>query len=538
MFVKPFKIRLFNQLNKSHCKQFREKCVSSFPRITDPNFSKDFITKKDMITLCKITTHNNQLVDVYVVNQVPLFFTYNGQLFPTIYFLWKYPDCLLYFTTYSGVVDKLKGGADLMLPGVVYPKFNMDLPEAMSMFERNTRVYVNVTTNKAAIAVGVTAESTTVLNSQRNRGKCVIIYHSIDDYLCKINEMQPLPQPELGIPVAFPVLPPELLQTIVEPEGHSTDNKESSATDEVIEGKMMDDLMLRCLLVAMKYAKDLKTPVLLSTFCNTYMKRACPAVNIAKSTYGKLTPFMLKCVEDGLIELEKKGSVYMITKFNTTHEMVETFTHSAEQVPKIAVETDTPIIIINQIWFITQPVFPLCEPYGFKLGNHLTEGLVEDVLKGYIKIHNLLITDNDTELIKMTPYLKTLIPKQSGTMNFDTFRTSVLQQMTKGYELCVGDEEIIKKGELLPINISTAKRSNKCVTLITNVEAYNINMFTLARECQSGKGIGVKVNQGPGSSTCNQLQLQGNQVTFIYNLLIKKYGVPEKWVVIQAQPRK
>lgn len=489
-----------------------------------------------MIILCKITTHNNQLVDVYVVNQVPLFFTYNEQLFPTIYFLWKYPDCLLYFTTYSGVVDKLKGGADLMLPGVVFPKFNMDLPEAMSMFERNTRVYVNVTTNKAAIAVGVTAESTTVLNSQRNRGKCVIIYHSIDDYLCKINDMQPLPQPELGIPVAFPVLPPELLQTIVEPEGHnSNDNKESSVTEEVIEGEMMDDLMLRCLLVAMKYGKDLKTPVLLSTFCNTYMKRACPAVNIAKSTYGKLTPFMLKCVEKGLIDIEKNGSVYMITKFYFNHEMVESFIHNPDQMPKIAVERDPRAIVISPIWFITQPVLLLCEPYGFKIGNYLTTGLVDDVLNSYIKVHNLIIKSKDSELIKMTGYLKTLMPKEVAVINFDTFKMSVLQQMTRGYEMCIGDKQIIKKGELPKINISTAKRCNKCVTLVTNVECYNINIFAFARECQSSKGIGVKINQGVQSSTCHELQLQGDQIFFVYNLLTKKYGVPENWVVVQTK---
>ncbi|XP_031336766.1 eukaryotic translation initiation factor 2D-like isoform X2 [Photinus pyralis] len=529
MFLKPFKMRSTHQLNKTERRELKKFCIKSFPLISDCNFYEDWITRKDRVTICKLLTYGGEFVNAYLVNQVPLFFEYDEQLFPTVYFLWRHPDALLYFTTHSQVVRKLQNGADLMLPGLC-PEIYSSL--SIATFERGTKLFVNTSNNKAAVAVGVTADSASVLRSCKV-GKCAIIYHSFDDFLCKINNMPTSPIPQLG-QSQLPIPSLQMLQPVLEePNTQSTSNETPTSPNEEANIKAMDDLLLRCLLVAMKFTKDIKIPMLVSTFCNTYIKEACPAADIKKSSYGRITAFLQKCAKDELISLSKKGHIYVITEFNYDHQLVKEFEYNSEQEPKISVPTQEKpkSMTVRDVYFITQPVLPLFQKMGMRPGTAVSVPQIDEAIKDYLKTHNLALQGNQLDAIDITDFIKSLLPKEGIILTYLDLKKRILDRMTKGHTLKIGDVETTKKGELEPIKITTAFRSNKCVTLVNNAEQYTINLLTLAKECQIGKATGAKVNPGVRPSIGNELQLQGNQITFLKNLLTSKYGVPENCIV-------
>lgn len=88
------------------------------------------------------------------------------------------------------------------------------------------------------------------------------------------------------------------------------------------------------------------------------------------------------------------------------------------------------------------------------------------------------------------------------------------------YKLITADEEKVEKGKIEPINIKVETRSgNKKVTLIDNLELFGIKLTEFSKECQHGVAASTTTSKLPGKKY-DQLMVQGNQVLFVYNLLI------------------
>ncbi|CAB4012295.1 eukaryotic translation initiation factor 2D [Paramuricea clavata] len=130
------------------------------------------------MSVMKIMTHSGQHVTAYTLNGSPIFFQVETQLYPTVYILWKYPDMIPVFTTWPNVFEKLRGGADLMLPGVI----QIDLDKEQE-FKKQQVCSVALLGNRAPVAVGYTAVSSSEAREQGMRGKGVIILHSYLDHL-------------------------------------------------------------------------------------------------------------------------------------------------------------------------------------------------------------------------------------------------------------------------------------------------------------------------------------------------------------------
>lgn len=99
-------------------------------------------------------THSGQIVKVYCVAKVPMFFQLDSPitaLFPTIYTLWCHPYLLYTFTTRVPVVSKLTSGANLMLPGLVlkepmtlytFGKLAKGMPVSVNTEENKVRIFI------------------------------------------------------------------------------------------------------------------------------------------------------------------------------------------------------------------------------------------------------------------------------------------------------------------------------------------------------------------------------------------------------------
>lgn len=199
-------------------------------------------------------------------------------------------------------------GADLMMPGVIVP------PDGYGAFQKSQPAYMNFTTNRAAVAVGRTAQSSFELASRK--GKCLTILHTYGDKLCSLDHYK-FPQiPDMGPPEflapkkfeeEFPALgqtPPKAECAENLPECTST--VESSGLAEAAvksDAEQMDELLVHCMLTVLKYSKNFAFPVLTSNFYKQ-MKTVCPTgkiLDVKKSTYKKMGNFVQEMSKVGIV---------------------------------------------------------------------------------------------------------------------------------------------------------------------------------------------------------------------------------------------
>lgn len=274
----------------------------------------DIFPRKGRINVVKIVTFSEDTVQVYTVVSKPILFEVNDALLPTVFLLWQYPNLLLSFTTHSSVFAHIVNGADLMMRGVTVP------PDGYGAFQTSHPAYMNITTNRAAVAVGKTAQSSSELTTGDRRGKCLTILHVYGDKLCYLDHHKPPPIPDLGPPDFlasknyeddFPALG-ETSKTIAEKD--PVEPCEPSSTFENLslksEPEQMNELLLHCMLTVLKYSRNLTLPVLTSNFYKQMMG-VCPegkTLDVKKSTFKKVGSFMqemCKVSYGNVIELVK-----------------------------------------------------------------------------------------------------------------------------------------------------------------------------------------------------------------------------------------
>eukprot|EP01027_Heterolobosea_sp_BB2_P014120 GEZU01020325.1.p1 GENE.GEZU01020325.1~~GEZU01020325.1.p1 ORF type:complete len:219 (-),score=53.87 GEZU01020325.1:74-730(-) len=214
MFKKPFKPSATNLLKSSEKRKLRSTLITEFPNLGAPiqqdstapaaittitqqpieqkrpatnNENQDeqqltaidlLIPAKEDVTVLRLPGH----ILVYCVGnnpQIPVFFDLNGKgdLFPTLYSMWKVPHILIPFVTHSPVSEYILGGADMMLPGVIVP------PGGFGNIKKGDKAAIMVNGNPFALAVGRVLQSSEEMAKNKMRGKGVEVVHLFGDYL-------------------------------------------------------------------------------------------------------------------------------------------------------------------------------------------------------------------------------------------------------------------------------------------------------------------------------------------------------------------
>ncbi|EFA12044.2 eukaryotic translation initiation factor 2D isoform X2 [Tribolium castaneum] len=528
MFRKPIKVKSNTQMKGSDRKTIRERFLQTFPNLTEVDLEL-VIPKKETVSAIKIVTEGNEVVNVYSVQRCPFAFEIQGVIFPTVFTLWKLPLMLQAFTTHSDVVQFLYGGADLMLPGVVTPpgaKYG-NLP-------RGAMAYVNVTEDIAAVAVGVTAQSSSEMLASGKRGKCLLIYHTYGDNLCSVEGPKYPRLPVLGPPEwmvfterDFPALgAPQL-----EPSGdNSPEEIEEPGPPPGPED--MDQLLTYCFFVAIKYSKTLNLPILTSNFFKLQMMPVCPdgkTLDIKKSTYKKLKPFLDAMQKDGLITIkEAKKGVESITAINKEHPKFAEFYVDPSLRPRRQEDESYVPTSVTESYIITPAVAPLFEDSVLRKGDVVQMSAIRKQVCEYVK-KNHCDNEENKKLVKPKEAL-VKICKTESCITWEELMEKVCEAMKSCYKVSNANTEFVNKGKVSPITLTVSQRSgNKKVTLVNNLELFGIQPTEFAKECQIGVGASTSVTRPLGRKG-DEVLVQGNQVLFVHNLLTGKYKVPPKYI--------
>uniref|UniRef100_A0A8C9JUB3 Eukaryotic translation initiation factor 2D n=1 Tax=Panthera tigris altaica TaxID=74533 RepID=A0A8C9JUB3_PANTA len=364
------------------------------------------------------------------------------------YTLWSYPDLLPAFTTWPPVLEKLVGGADLMLPGLVVP------PAGLPQVQKGDLCAIALLGNRAPVAVGVAAMSTAEMLTSGLKGRGFSVLHTYQDHLC--------------------------------PEGRQLD--------------------------------------------------------IKKSSYKKLSKFLQHMQQEQIIQVkELSKGVESIVAVDWKHPRITSFviaepSPTSQTIQEGSREQPYHPPDIKSLYCVPASMTLLFQESGHKKGSILEGGEVRMIIINYVKRNDLVDADNKN-LVKLDPILCDCILEKNEQhtvmkLPWDSLLTRCLEKLQPVYQVTFpGQEPIVKKGRICPIDITLAQRaSNKKVTVVRNLEAYGLDPCSVAAILQQRCQASATVTPAPGAKDSLQVQIQGNQVHHLSRLLLEEYQLPRKHI--------
>ncbi|XP_041860796.1 eukaryotic translation initiation factor 2D [Melanotaenia boesemani] len=577
MFAKPFRVKSNTVIKGSDRRKLKADLCAAFPSLSADELS-ELIPNKEELNVVKIYAHKGEAVTVYVLHKNPLFFELEKQLYPTVYLLWRYPSLLPVFRTWSPVLQKLIGGADLMLPGVVVP--SCGLPDV----NQGDCCAVTVVKNRAPVAVGKAAMSSSEMHSLGMKGRGVCVLHTYMDYLWTFGDRSGPPslpedesegQEENG--VKCEVIEKEELKKCVEEQQSSgetvtdqaccgleelriaeqEENKCESSNEKEEENQedlktpqeAMDTLLFQCFLHALKSkVKKSELPLLTSTFLRNHMFSCCPSgrqLDIKKSSYKKLSKFLqVMQQQHNLVQVKEltKGAESIVEvdwknpelrSFSVPDETgVEATTVQEGGEAEVAYHPPE----ITTLYSVSARLEPLFVDAKKRKGMTMHPAEVRSIVTEYVK-KNELVNENNKNYVTINPTLCDCLLEKSEyqeveSLKWDDLFSRTLGKMQGCYQVIFpGQDPIIKKGHIEPIDISVASRgSNKKVTLVKNLETYGLDPATVATALQHRVQASTVLQPIPGAKEKVLVQIQGNQIHQVGNLLLDQYQIPRKYI--------
>ncbi|XP_054251792.1 eukaryotic translation initiation factor 2D isoform X2 [Indicator indicator] len=450
MFSRAFRVRSNTAIKGSDRRKLRADVAAAFPNLSADQLT-EFIPNKEELNVIKIYSHKGEAVTVYTNNKNPILFEIERALYPTVYTLWLYPDLLPAFSTWPPVLQKLAGGADLMLPGVVVPS------SGFPQVEQGTLCAVTLLGNRAPVAVGVATMSTAEMLAAGMKGKGFAVLHTYMDHLC--------------------------------PAGQQLDIKKSSYKK--------FSKFLQC----MQHQKILQ------------VKELNKGVESIVEVDWKHPDVRAFAVPEGFASASSAQ--------DSRSEEREQGYHAPEIIPLYGVSTK---------------MIPLFQESGHKKGSILSSSEVRNIIINYVKA-NELVDETNKNFVKVNAILCDCLLDKSeqdeiSSLKWDDLLSRCLERLQPLHQVTFyGQEPVVRKGNIEPIDITIAQRSsNKKVTIIKNLELYGLDPQCVANILQQKVQASATITPVPGTKDRVQVQIQGNQIHHLAKMLLEEYKLPRKYV--------
>ncbi|XP_032949642.1 eukaryotic translation initiation factor 2D isoform X1 [Rhinolophus ferrumequinum] len=575
MFAKAFRVKSNTAIKGSDRRKLRADVTAAFPTLGTDQVT-ELVPGKEEINIVKLYAHRGDAVTVYVSGGNPILFELEKNLYPTVYTLWSYPDLLPTFTTWPLVLEKLVGGADLMLPGLVVP------PAGLPQVQKGDLCAIALVGNRAPVAVGVAAMSTSEMLTSGLKGRGFSVLHTYQDHLWQSGDKSSPPSitplaldppdvtEEKRSIQADPTLQGDLRHLTL--EGVEEENGEvqqrcgekslSEASEDPSVGALnpdptdsktlqeqMDALLQRCFLHALKCRiKKADLPLLTSTLFGSHMFSCWYGspegrqLDIKKSSYKKLSKFLQHMQQEQIIQVkELSKGVESIVAVDWKHLRITSFvipepSPTSQTIQEGSREQPYHPPDIKPLYCVPASMTLLFQESGHKKGSVLEGSEVRTIIINYAKKNDLVDADNK-HLVKLDPVLCDSILEKSEQhtvmkLPWDSLLTRCLEKLQPAYQVTFpGQEPVVKKGKICPIDVTLAQRaSNKKVTLVRNLEAYGLDPCAVAAILQQRCQASTTVTPAPGAKDGLQVQIQGNQVHHLGRLLVEEYQLPRKHI--------
>ncbi|NWR92922.1 EIF2D factor, partial [Furnarius figulus] len=562
-------------------RKLRSDVAAAFPNLSAEQLA-EFIPNKEELNVIKIYSHKGEAITVYMNHRNPILFEAEKVLYPTVYALWVYPDLLPAFSTWPPVLQKLAGGADLMLPGVVVP--SAGFPQV----ERGTLCAVTLLGNRAPVAVAIATMSTAEMLAAGMKGKGFAVLHTYLDQLWEYGDKSYPPTLAPLVPdsaadeeeqegkEAANNSPPDPVQHVdigdlslkegdngaelqgkeelhedraAEPAETASTEDQQDPEDSRTPQEQMDALFNQCFFHALKCkVKKSDLPLLTSTFLGSHMFSCCPAgqqLDIKKSSYKKFSKF-LQCMQHQKIlqvkELNK--GVESIVEVDWKHPDIKAFAvpegFSSASAAQDSKNEDREQVYhapeIVPLYGVSAKMMPLFQESGHGKGSILSSSEVRNIIINYVKT-NELVDETNKNLVKVNAILCDCLLDKSeqdeiSHLKWDDLLSRCLDRLQCFHQVTFfGQEPIVRRGNIEPIHLNIEQRSsNKKVTIIKNLELYGLDPQCVANTLQQKVQASATITPLPGAKDRVQVQIQGNQIHHLAKMLLEQYQLPRKYI--------
>lgn len=296
-----------------------------------------------------------------------------------------------------------------------------------------------------------------------------------------------------------------------------------------------ESLLKNAFLSALKnHGKKLQLPLLTSNFYRLYVvPEAQEPLDLKKTKYKKLSNFLNEMIDEGFIVVrEESKGVDKIISIDFEHpELVNFITDYKKSNGSADNSLDNPLFHaeLTELYTVTDATAHFYTKLNYKRGEAIPASQIKKIVRQYINKQNLIIS-KDPQYEDKSYILDECLEKicNAKVATLSKIINAVLSQMDHSYQMCTVKD--IKSNKPL-IQMSLATRSgNKKVTLVSNIECYGIILAEFIKLCKQGAAASTTIVTMPNQNR-ELLQIQGNQIRFIYNLLTDTYKIPPKCIL-------
>lgn len=191
---------------------------------------------------------------------------------------------------------------------------------------------------------------------------------------------------------------------------------------------------------------------------------------------------------------------------------------------------------ITTLFSVSARVEPLFLDGDKRKGSVVTATDVRRIITDYVK-KNELVNEKNKNLVTVNPVLcDCLLEKwefsEVEVLKWEDLFSRTLARMQECHHVVFpGQRPEVRKGRVEPIDITVASRgSNKKVTLIKNLEVYRLDPVLVASALQHRVQASSVLQPIPGTKDKVLVQIQGNQIHHVGNLLLEHYKVPREFI--------
>ncbi|CDW55857.1 PIH1 and SUI1 and PUA domain containing protein [Trichuris trichiura] len=536
LFKKSYSVKRRLTMGQKDMKEFVTKLANLFPSVSE-QVEEIFVEPVAVIT---ILTHSRCSVDLFVANKVPMFFAYEDLIYPTVYFLWKFPKAIVCASTTVQAGSRITEGSDLMIPGV------MNIRE-IGTFEKGVACSIRTENNAYPFAVGQMLMSSAQLSSS-SHGVCVRVLHVSYDFLWKSG-------PRTVAPSATQLEDITLPQYEQEEDENSNDEAETQDIDPMKYQSNDYDCNVKFLTQALGALKGLSSselPMFANVFYGSVLLRSFPKeeiIDVKKTKYKKFSTFLEDLQNMGIVETVTEKGVLKISNINKRHEQFKLLQScspiSAHPQNDGNDQTGEAESASGNEWKLTQKYSPKADLLRLIKATdlHAKKNMVVSMsdFRSYVTDYVSMAGLKRGKVVCLDDTLLSCLPKGKdvkekyplgSTIDWATLFQILSQQLLPVYDVSCGESFVERRhGSIPKIQIRKAfRRGGKVVTLVDNLEAHQIKPADFAHVLRPMLASSATLNSGLTGVTGAQVQIQGDHVAKVQQLLQKQYNVKKHFI--------
>ena len=549
MFKKsPNSLKTFAPIKSSERRTLLQKIIYSFDYLQENSSEVEAILLPDNVQRARFIASTEVDGYIYSADNKALWIETivagkEDVLVPTVYTLWSSPSLLPRVETWGFVVDKLKNGADLMVPGLIVPvPQNIKVGDLVSICEKGRTM---------PVAIGYAAVDFARLGASvaGQKGKGVILVHYMGDELWALSGKGPMPEE----PVL--VIQGDEQQQKQEEDDEEEEEEQVAKVEEQLEAMnikteehttaQVDEAFKSALIYGLWEIKrngkssniELPMPasILIDQHVMPYLPRSFVGASLKKSSWKKSGAFLRKAMEKDykVLKTRDRAGDVVIASIDWGNKLLVDFKpyaiqpHSDGQ-EKMDNAKPTTMLDIVALYKPSKKLAPLFE------GKRLDYYKVQDVrqsLLAYISSHSLISPSNPKQ-IKLDPILGQLNSSGAATMTREDLIKAICNAAAPYYSI----NDAVRKGAPPRISIVTESRQyKKTATRIINVEPFLVDPTALADQLRDRCASSTSVKPVTGASANHkgvEVMVQGPQTAAITSILEDSYGVKSVWIDI------